>query len=223
MNHIPSWEVQDAVESFRRDQDTARTGYDQELTALLEEYAGRRSAAAHLIRHVAALAVGHAAAAETRADQMLETLASKHAGVIEYLEQQLTASRESVSTYQRILDEKRTLTEQRKSAADPDYTEVIIGNDYRGWTVAQLEEIAYRLRTGGAVDDTPVAIDNHRATAIVPAPNMVTLAPPPPAMRLEAPECDEAQASLLGQHWRLLVGVCIGLTLIAQVIALVLR
>ncbi|GAW54723.1 hypothetical protein [Nocardioides sp. PD653] len=57
-------EADQAVRDARRSQDDATSTYDAQLTALLGEYAGRRSAAAEVVRRVADIAVGHAAEAD---------------------------------------------------------------------------------------------------------------------------------------------------------------
>lgn len=70
--------------------------------------------------------------------------------------------------------EKRVLREARKR--DGSDVEVTIGREYdSSWTIADLEEIAYRLRAAGGTDDTEVKSTTQTFTASVPDPNVVTL------------------------------------------------
>lgn len=162
----------------------ARTStYDAQLTELLKEYAGRRSAAAEVVRRVAEVAVGHAAEADRRAQQLVETLTAGQIAVVDRLEKQLADSRETTSGLMAALDEKRALREERSQ--DGEEVKVTIGRSQGSWKVGDLEEVAYRLRCGGAVDDTPVKVTEYTAAALVPAPNLVPLTrpdrvPPPP-------------------------------------------
>lgn len=153
------------------------------LERSLKDYAGRRTIQADMIRRVAELAYGHVAEVVTARDAGREAQVQKLVGVIERLEDRVTTYRTRNEQLERALSEKRTIREEREAAREDGETDVTISNGHVGWTVAGLEEIAYRLRSGGAVDDTPVEVDKTHAKASVPAPNMVTLTPatvPPP-------------------------------------------
>ena len=176
MSRVSTWEAEQAVRDARRAQDRAADAYDAQLTALLEEYAGRRSVAAELVRQVADLAVGHAAEADRRADQRVETLTAGHAAVIERLEERTEIYKTLVEQLKTTLTEKRTLLEER--AQQGEEVKVTIGRSLGGWQVADLEEVAYRLRCGGAFDETPVKVTDWTASALVPAPNLVPLTRP---------------------------------------------
>lgn len=175
---INRWDLDNAIRDARKDQAAAADGYNQALTALLEQYAGRRSAAAHLVREVADLAIGHAAEADRRAERLIEQATAAHTAIVAKLEADANQLHEHNRTLTRALDERRTIREVREEAASPEDTDVVITNGYHGWTVAGLEEVAYRLRCGGAVDVTPVEVEKSRATATVPAPNLVPLSRP---------------------------------------------
>lgn len=70
--------------------------------------------------------------------------------------------------------EKRVLREARKREGSD--VEVTIDREYNSpWTIADLEEIAYRLRAAGGTDDTEVGSTTQTFTAFVPDPNVVTL------------------------------------------------
>jgi hypothetical protein len=80
---------------------------------------------------------------------------------------------DKVAELQEILRGKRSLQEEREREGDD--VKVSIDRGVGGWTVADIEEIAYRLRGGGAVDDTPVHLSTTRVVSHVPDPNVVTL------------------------------------------------
>lgn len=84
---------------------------------------------------------------------------------------------EQRSNLKRMLDEKRTLAETRSKEGEEVRVQ-IARPDWKGWQICDLEEIAYRLRCGGAVDETPVKIDSREASALVPAPDLVKLESP---------------------------------------------
>jgi hypothetical protein len=193
MSHVDRWDAEHAVARARDEQADAAYTYDARLTALLEEYAGRRSAAAELVRQVADLAVGHAAEADRNARALIVTLNTRQDMAIESLERQLDQAREHNRTLQAQLDDKRRLVEERKAATSGEEVQVTIGHSLGSWQVADLEEVAYRLRCGGAVDETPVKVTEWAAAALVPAPNLVPLTrpdrtPPPPERPTPLPD-----------------------------------
>lgn len=81
--------------------------------------------------------------------------------------------RQEVVRLREVLADKRALQEEREREGDD--VKVSIDRGVGGWTVADIEEIAYRLRGGGAVDDTPVHLSTTRVVSHVPDPNVVTL------------------------------------------------
>lgn len=175
MSSISWWEVNQAVRTARDAETEAANTYDRRLTELLEEYAGRRSAAAQLVRDVADLAVGYAAESDRRAHAAIEAATGGQQVAFERLEQQLEKSRDHAKWLRAELDEKRRLTEERDAQGEE--VQVTIGRSQGGWKVADLEEVAYRLRCGGAVDETPVKVAEWKMSALVPAPNMVPRSP----------------------------------------------
>jgi hypothetical protein len=78
------------------------------------------------------------------------------------------------------LTEDRKLQEARQ--AEGDEVRVRIDRALGGWTVADLEEVAYRLRCGGAADDTLIKWAEYSVSALVPAPDLVTLSRPRPVV-----------------------------------------
>lgn len=145
------------------------------LERTLANYAGRRSIQSHMIREVAELAYGHVAEVVNPRDTACDEQLQRLVGVIERLEDRVEVYRGRTVQLEEALSEKRTIREEREAAREEGETDVVISNGYVGWTVAGLEEIAYRLRSGGAIDDTPVEVSQSHARASVPAPNVVTL------------------------------------------------
>lgn len=71
-------------------------------------------------------------------------------------------------------EQRRVLREARKR--DGSDVEVTIDREYGSfWTIADIEEIAYRLRAAGGTDDTEVKSTTRTFSASVPDPNVVTL------------------------------------------------
>lgn len=215
----PWWEAESAVENARAE--AART-YDLRLTGLLEEYTGRRSASAEVVRQVADIAVGYATEADRRAEQAVADAATAHAAIVERLEDQATAQRDQIARLTDLLEEKRKLREAREKAGEE--VQVTIDRTLGGWTVADLEEIAYRLRCGGAIDDTTVKLTDYTATALVPAPDLVRLDRPTPTRQPDprpapaTPETTTTTATRLN-----VVGVVALLGVLATLVTLLLR
>lgn len=203
---VEDWEARSILNDLQRryagpihDWDT----FTSRLERRLKDHAGRRTINAGMIRDVAQEAYGYvaeqlAAPQAERDDQLV-----KLEGVVERLEKRLHDQSATIRAQADLLDEKRTIREAR-SKADDDQVEVTFANGYTGWTVEGLEEIAYRLRLGGAVDDTKVSITDSRATGLVADPTLVQLDMRPPAprkpepMRLDPPEYDRKPSLLPG-------------------------
>lgn len=91
------------------------------------------------------------------------------------------------------LEEKTVLREARTRDGDEE-VRVTIDRSLGGWCVSDLEEVAYRLRSGGAEDETPVKITDYSITANVPAPNLIPLTRPsktPEPLHVQPPVYDE--------------------------------
>lgn len=92
-------------------------------------------------------------------------------------------------------EEKRFLREARKR--DGSDVEVTIDREYGSfWTIADIEEIAYRLRAAGGTDDTEVKSTTQTFTASVPDPNVVTLG------RSTHGDIEESLAEVVEERWR---------------------
>lgn len=114
----------------------------------------------------------------TIADHLAE--AESHGRVSE-LRHQLAACRAEVEERDariRELSARNILDEERLDLADDPGRVRIRFNGPGGWLLKDLEEIAYRLRLGGAVDTTVVEVWEYGIEAKVPAPDMVHLDPP---------------------------------------------
>lgn len=162
------WEIE-------RHLDDARRSYDERLTGLLSEFSTRRSVQAQMVREVAELAAGRVAEVEA----FHAAQAAAQAEQLERIQERERALHAQVAALHRQLDEKRSLREERDEQGEE--VQVRIARSLGGaWRVGDLEEIAYRLRCGGAVDDTAVKVTEHTATALVPAPDLVPLSRPTP-------------------------------------------
>lgn len=97
----------------------------------------------------------------------------------------LEESRQEVAALrrERILDEKR-------SKLGDDVQVRFNRPSSGGWQLSNLEEIAYRLRLAGGVDETLVDISTHGVESLVPDPNLVSLdlTRPPSAPEVAAPK-----------------------------------
>jgi hypothetical protein len=113
----------------------------------------------------------------------------------ERLREHLASARAQVKKLADELSEKRTLREERERQGDE--VKVSIDRSLKGWQVSDLEEIAYRLRCGGAVDETPVKVTDYTASALVPAPDLVRLERPSHPAALPAAVPSEPNLSLV--------------------------
>lgn len=184
---VDRWEIERAVmDAWTATNDEGLT-FEARLARALEEHAGSRTIKAQLVRDVAELALGRVAELQAQHAIALEAQAAAHAAALERVEKSRDEWRELCQSANERLDERRTIRQELEQSAGDTDARVTITNGYVGWTVAGLEEIAYRLRTGGAGDDTPVEVDKARAVAMVPAPNLVQLDASPKAVPHLAP------------------------------------
>lgn len=206
--------------------------FEARLARALEEHAGSRTIKAQLIRDVAELALGRVAELQAQHAAELEALAERHAGQLEgqasahearvaRLEKSRDDWQQLCQSAQARLDERRTIRQELEQSAGADDCKVTIATDYHGWTVAGLEEIAYRLRTGGASDETPVDVSGSRAVAMVPAPNLVQLDASPKARPAETPPSEVVQGRGISVATSLQVGAGVALVLILLLVKLV--
>lgn len=85
-----------------------------------------------------------------------------------------TEKRAEVIDLQHKLEGKRALKEER--ARDGEMVRVAFDRPSGfDWTLADIEEMAYRMRLGGADDETVVNTASHEVSTWVPDPNMVRL------------------------------------------------
>jgi hypothetical protein len=147
----------------------------EQLEAIRQRYRDKRTLGYRLADDCVAMATAAIVEDRARCEAQLELAARYHQG-----------TRDLADTLKRRIDQLegwRELKETRSSAAkvtgyeDPGQVHVALGREgpNRTWTVADLEEVAYRLRCGGAVDDTPVSGVLNTISATVPAPNLVHL------------------------------------------------
>lgn len=155
---------------------TSYEAFDR-LAQLRRRYDGTRSMARVAIAEAIDLAeqcVRDAELAEgARADGRIQELDRYR----ENEQRVLESLREQNRQLHAVLAEKRRLNEEREENGEE--VQVKIGRSLGGsWLIGDLEEIVYRLRCGGATDETPVKITDYTATAKVVAPELVPLVRP---------------------------------------------
>lgn len=180
------------IESLRRTYGDRR-GLVPEMLARAEDLMEKS------IEHERAAMSGRIEQAQAEADRAVERAEAK---AERYRELQQKAL-ENSQTLSDLLDEKRTLRDERQR--DGEEVKVTIGRDYRGWWLKDLEEVAYRLRMGGAVDDTPIEVGEYSIRANVPDPNMVSLAAPE-RPKPELPDTYAKDSALHADHRPMRVG-----------------
>lgn len=163
-----------------------RTATAEKLEALRDRYTNRRSIAWQFVEETLALVEQRSEELElaytTASEAEREATKRAHRDEVVRLEKSRDEWKTMCQTAHEHLDERRTIRQELEQAAGADDSKVTISNGYVGWTVAGLEEVAYRLRTGGAIDETPVDVEKSRAVAMVPAPNLVQLDASPKAV-----------------------------------------
>lgn len=111
-----------------------------------------------------------------------------YAGQLATSQQMLVAAQDSLERARleaEALRGERALHETRRPAQRPTgfeqegLVELTVARGLPGWTIADLEEAAYRLRCAGGTDDTRVDMSNTSATSIVPFPGSVPLSVAP--------------------------------------------
>lgn len=140
-----------------------------ELDEIQGRYRDKRSVAYRLLGEVLEVARSAVAEAEGRADGRIVEVERYHQSTKDLAD----VLRRRVAQ----LEDQRRLVDDRFEHG-PDAAQVSIRhalNDGQGWTVAELEEVAYRVRTGGGTDETRVKVTDSHAVAVVPAPYMVDL------------------------------------------------
>lgn len=168
---MTSYEALDRLEHLRRRYEGTRSTARVAIAEAIE-LAGQAIRDAELVE--AARADGRIAEAERwreREQSYLETYRKR----VRQLEDELA--------------EKRRLREEREESGNE--VQVKIARGLGGaWTIADLEEIVYRLRCGGGTDDTPVKVTEYTATANVVAPELVPLTRPgaQPPLVIKPPE-----------------------------------
>jgi len=160
----------------------------EQLHAFRERYTNRRTVPWALLSDAEKLVAAAAAYHRDRYNTTLAALRNEHDRETSKYRSQIEAQQETIATQERLLKEKRTLNEARR-AAENEHVEVTIRSDgYEDWCVADLEEIAFRLRCGGATDETHVSMASNRAIALVPVPDLVRLDRPRPPEPPDRPD-----------------------------------
>ncbi|WP_067428494.1 hypothetical protein [Nocardioides jensenii] len=167
--------------------------FARQLELFRERFANRRTVPWEMFRAAEDLVRGSAEYHRIQLDVSREEhqaeitrLREEHEKRMDVLRSTLEAQRSTNNLLEQQAQERRSLYEARRSTG-PEGAEVTIRRDdyLKSWRLQDLEEIAFRLRCGGATDDTAVDMASNRAVAVVPAPNMVTLEhrPAPPERR----------------------------------------
>ncbi len=146
-----------------------------QLRDFRERYTNRRTVPWQLLDEAERLVAASVEYQRLRYDLSLLTLREEHERTLVQLRDRVESQDQRIQRQAQQLEEKRALAEARR-AAQGDQVEVTIRSDgYQDWCVADLEEIAYRLRCGGATDTTHVSMESNRAVALVPVPELVKL------------------------------------------------
>lgn len=160
------------------------------------QFTDRRTIPAQMLdeAHALVLAAISEQAAEHRGQ--LEMLEEQHARELERAGQRETRLRERAERAEAAEKAYRTqqtnLREQRETVDDgvqvrisaPTFRSYGDRDMVRPWTLGELDQVLYRLRSAGAGDDTEVRFARERVEACVPFPEMVLdhrPAAPPPA------------------------------------------
>lgn len=192
--------------------DPKRDPIAEQLAEWRERFTNRRTVPWEMLELAEAMIRAAAEHHRHQYEVALATLREEHAARVEVLQSTIDGQSSTIDSLKRQAEERRSLNEARRDAGDGDAEVTIRRDDHlKAWRLSDLEEIAFRLRCGGATDDTPVDMASNRAIAVVPVPNLVTLehrptqrelqpvsAPPPPVgRRLSLPE------------WRLALGLAV--------------
>jgi hypothetical protein len=181
-----SWHDRQTEEQRLEQLATGRRRFEERAHQIAESYEGRRTIQASMVREMLDLLEDRVTEVEQQHADRLAGLQAAHLAQVTLLEERVETYKARSQQLGAALEEKRTLREARERAGEE--VQVTIDRSLGGWTVADLEEVAYRLRCGGAVDDTPVKVTDWAASALVPAPDLVRLDRPALPERPVPPE-----------------------------------
>jgi len=155
--------IDDALERTTRKDGLPAGGYEMQLAAVLDRYAGRRTVAAHMLRDCAELAVGRVAEVEAMHATYVRGLTDSHAAEVAALRTDLETERRAVRALQAELAGARVVHEDRRSAGSAFGGDKVAcaftnGSSVAIWSPAQLEEVAYRVRAAGGSDDEQIHV-----------------------------------------------------------------
>lgn len=164
----------------------------EQLDEWRERYANRRTVSWQMLNEAARLVEAsqryHARLAQAeiaRVEDRLAALEEQHASELERAEQRLEQQRNRAeraeAAEQAYRKQQTNLREERETVDDgvqvrieapriPGYGD---RTHPRPWTLGELETMMYRLRAGGATDDTEVRFKHEHAEACIPFPEMV--------------------------------------------------
>lgn len=166
--------------------------YRDRLEKMRAQYRDRRSVAAQLLDDAVRLVDTTVAMAQVELDVQLAARDARLAEAERQHQIQLARAEDRATRAEdrvRALEAMRTNVRESRETIDDGVLvrisapKVVGRNDEespwsRPWTLGELETVAYRLRLGGAVDDTEVRIKHDHTEATVPYPELVLDAPP---------------------------------------------
>jgi hypothetical protein len=159
----------------------------ERLHTLAEQFRQRRTVEAQFVARVCSLV--DSLVAELRAEYAgrVAGMEAAHEAALTRLQDkvdQVTAERDAATARHQAVVEGRRLQATTSVDEYNGNTNVLIRRaDNSGdnvWTLAELEEIAHRLRQGGGTDDTLIITRRDSMGAVIEAPEMVVGKAPPP-------------------------------------------
>ncbi len=156
---------------------------EQRLADWRASYTDRRTIPRQMVDEADLLIRTAVRAAQYASTVALEQQRVAHQEEVTRLERSLDLARRTAAEAHRIRTEHEALVAEKvrlREEREQDGEEVTVKmtRTLGGWVLGDLEEIAYRLRCGGAVDDTALEWRQHTISANVPAPNLVPLVRP---------------------------------------------
>lgn len=165
----------------------------QRLADLRARYADRRTVARQLLDEALALVDSTVIELQAAHDAQLTELARQHGAQLAQAENRLREVEGRATRAQdrvRELEAMRTnLRESRETIDDgvlvkfPNPRTYMRSGDEakwgRPWVLSELETLCFRLRVGGATDDTEVRTKSDHTEATIPFPEMALTAPEP--------------------------------------------
>lgn len=156
-------------------------GYYRRLRDIQDRYRDRRGLVQELLPQCISLVESAYEAANKEAAEQITRMEGVCEGRVSEANRRFDKEREerrhAEEKYTEILtamNAKRAFREERKKTDEE--VKIQLRKDYADdWSIKDIEEVAYRLRMAGGVDDTEVKLSEYYITSHVPDPNMIRL------------------------------------------------